>query len=165
MSIIIEPDEEQKRAQILRFRITSTLLAEISHRNAIELVDNLQDPKLSPKYRETIKVCDALAHALVMEHGVVSVTATHRYELNEETDTLFIAAVSEDTVNCDTTEDDTTTPSLASRIIRFLCSFNPPTAVEKPHQVVLPIHMSAQAPAGLTKENVLEYMQSLESNW
>ncbi|KJA16146.1 hypothetical protein HYPSUDRAFT_58393 [Hypholoma sublateritium FD-334 SS-4] len=177
MSIINDqPDAQQIREEILAFRTITTLLSELPHREAIQPEDSLKN--LPVKNRETIKVCDALAQALVIEHEIIAVTASHRYEMDEKGMLHIVAVSTEDTSKVDTTEVDTAEVDTAevdmstlgwgtrmmSNVLNFLCSLNPPMA--KPDsEVKLPERKEAEPPAGITKETVLEYMHKLETKW
>lgn len=168
MSIIQEPDAQQKRLEILRFRVISSFLSELPHSTTIQVEDNLVD--LKPRQRETIKVCDALAQALVMRHEVVAVAASHRYEEGAN-GTLYVAAVSSEdseTAQFAQTSRPATTFSWKAAVkgaIHFFCSVNPPKAIDKSEEVRLPQCLAAEAPPGVTRANVLDHMLSLQSNW
>lgn len=177
MSIISDqPDAQEIREEILMFRTITTLLSELPHRETIQPEDSLKN--LPVKNRETIKVCDALAQALVIDHEVIAVTASHRYEMDEQGMLHIVAVSTEDTSKVDTTEVDMAEvdtaevdmPTLGwgtrmmSNVLNFLCSMNPPMA--KPDsEVKLPERKEAEPPAGITKETVLEHMEKLEKNW
>ena len=174
MSIIQEPDAQQKRLEILRFRVISSFLSELPHSTTIQVEDNLVD--LKPRQRETIKVCNALAQALVMRHEVVAVAASHRYEEGAK-GTLYVAAVSSEDSEmaqfAQTSRPATTfswKDSALAKVkgaIHFLCSVNPPKAIDnlKSEGVRLPQCLAAEALPGVTRANVLDHMLSLQNNW
>lgn len=158
MSIIFgsQAEEQQRRQKILFFRTITSILSEIPRRVPIAPTDTAESlPKAN---RETIKVCDAMAQVLVMEHQIMAVTSSHNF-VKGPGETLRIVAVSSNDVATGPESKEEPTPPW---YIRFLLASNPMAALSTAAKtVVLPTIEKAAQPAGLEKENVLEYIMQV----
>lgn len=160
-----EPDAKERRDQILTFRTITSLLSDIPHRNPIEASDNIE--KLNKNNLEIIKVCDALAHVLVMEHEVIAVAADHQYEMLEG-GVLRIVASTEQQTNVQPISkadgmQDAPSGTIMSFVIKFMLTYNPPELanIKKSSRFALPSFEIPNMPEGITKATVLQYLKDV----
>ena len=161
MSINIndEPDAEERRRQILALRSISSILSIVPHRNPkIQPSDNLD--KLAKNNVELIKICDALAQVLVIEHEVIAVASDHRYELLEG-GVLRIVSCSGQESN----EQQQSTPggTIMSFMIKFMLTYNPtePPNASKSSRFALPSFKPSGISTDITKATVLQHLQTV----